>query len=81
MPTTLEQLEARVAVLEARQADYQAVLTVVNALGVQTREQFDRVHARIDKVEQKLEQHTERFDSVDEHLAELKDLIIGLHDR
>jgi uncharacterized coiled-coil protein SlyX len=76
MVTTLEQLEARVAVLEAKQADYQAVLTTVNALGVQAREQFDRVHARIDKVEQKLEQHTERFNL--EHLAEIKDLIIDL---
>jgi hypothetical protein len=39
------------------------------------------VHVRIDKIEQKLEQHTERFNSMmEEHLAEIKDLIINLRD-
>ena len=82
--TSLEQLEARVAALEARQADYPAVLATVNALGVQTREQLDRVHARVDIVGQALDRQrqesTERFNSVEEHLVELKDLIVGLRD-
>jgi uncharacterized coiled-coil protein SlyX len=86
MATTLEELEARVAALEAQQADYRAVLTTVNALAVQTRAQFDRMGTRIDQVEQKLDQKLDRqeamtrFNTVDEHLAELKDLIIGLRD-
>lgn len=76
MPQTLEQLEARIAALEAQQADYRAVLTTINALGTQTRAQFDRVHEQIDSVENTLNEHTARFNSIDEHLAELKDLII-----
>ena len=35
---TLEDLEARVAALEASQADYRAVLAAVNALGANQRE-------------------------------------------
>src|SRR5438309_2093737 len=74
---TLEDLEARVAVLEAQQADYQAVLTTINALAVQTREQFDRVDrrldehtARFDRVDRRLDEHTARFDRVDRRLDE-----------
>ena len=35
---TLEDLEARVAALEASQADYRAVLAAVNALGANQRD-------------------------------------------
>ncbi len=35
---TMEDLEARVAALEASQADYRAVLSAVNALGANQRE-------------------------------------------
>jgi len=61
---TLEDLEARVAALEASQADYRAVLSAVNALGANQRE-----HS--------LGETRAGFRSVDEHIAELKDLIIG----
>jgi uncharacterized coiled-coil protein SlyX len=76
---TLEDLEARVAALEASQADYRAVLAAVNALGANQRE-----HAlRLDRVETQLtdfRQETHgRFRSVDEQLAEIKDLILGRH--
>jgi uncharacterized coiled-coil protein SlyX len=88
---TLEDLEARIAALEASQADYRAVLAAVNALGANQRDHTLRVTAvetrlgtvdtRLATVETELADfHTEtrgRFRSVDEHLAEIKDLIIG----
>jgi len=83
---TLEDLEARVAALEASQADYRAVLAAVNALGANQREEG----LRLTSVERGLatvateltDFRTEtrsRFRTVDEHLAEIKDLIIGRH--
>ena len=81
---TLEDLEARVAALEASQADYRAVLAAVNALGVNQRDHGFRltaVETRLGTVETELADfRTEtrtRFRSVDEQLAEIKDLIIG----
>lgn len=88
---TLEDLEARVAALEASQADYRAVLAAVNALGANQREHGLRlttvetdlveVKTRLGRVETGLadfRQETQgRFRSVDEQLAEIKDLIIG----
>ena len=97
MPT-LDDLEARVAALEASHADYRAVLAAVNALGANQREQSLRltaVDARLDRVETRLagvetrvttletrvddgfQETYARFRSVDEQLAEIKDLIIG----
>jgi transposase len=87
----LEDLEARVAALEASQADYRAVLAAVNALGANQREQALRlgsvetklgtVETRLTRVETGLadfRQETQgRFRSVDEQLAEIKDLILG----
>lgn len=88
---TLEDLEARVAALEASQADYRAVLAAVNALGANQRDQALRltavgtklatVETRLATVETGLadfRQETQgRFRSVDEQLAEIKDLIIN----
>jgi hypothetical protein len=81
---TLEDLEARVAALEASHADYGAVLAAVNALGANQREhalRLDRVETRLSGVETELidfRQETQgRFRSVDEQLAEIKDLILG----
>lgn len=79
-----EDLEVRVAALEASQADYRAVLTAVNALGANQREHSLRitgVETRLTAVETQLtdfrqETHA-RFRSVDEQLADIKDLIIG----
>jgi uncharacterized coiled-coil protein SlyX len=80
----LDDLEARVAALEASQADYRAVLAAVNALGANQRDHVLRltgVETRLATVETELadfraETRT-RFRSVDEQLAEIKDLIVG----
>jgi hypothetical protein len=80
----LEDLEARVAALEASQADYRAVLAAVNALGANQREQALRLTA-IDSelvavksdVADFRQETRGRFRSVDEQLADIKDLIIG----
>jgi hypothetical protein len=81
---TLEDLEARVAALEASQADYRAVLAAVNALGANQREltMTVREHGnRLAAVEAGLADFrlevNGRFRSVDEQLTEIKDLIIG----
>jgi uncharacterized coiled-coil protein SlyX len=88
---TLEDLEARIAALEASQADYRAVLAAVNALGANQRDHALRLRAvetRLATVEtdvstvkvELVDFRTEtrgRFRSVDEQLAEIKDLIIG----
>ncbi|MGV0742091.1 hypothetical protein [Mycolicibacterium sp. XJ870] len=86
----LEDLEARVAALEASQADYGAVLAAVNALGANQREHALRlggvdgrltsVEGRLSSVETELadfrQETRARFSSIDEHLSEIKDLII-----
>jgi hypothetical protein len=91
----LDDLEARVSALEASQADYRAVLAAVNALGANQREHSLRlngidgritsVEATVTKVEIRLTNvETEiraRFRSVDEQLAEIKDLIVGRGER
>ncbi|KUI11934.1 hypothetical protein AU193_02150 [Mycobacterium sp. GA-1285] len=102
---TLDDLEARVAALEASRADYRAVLAAVNALGANQREhslrlvtvetkldtvesglgrvesRLGRVESRLDGVESQLadfrQETNARFRSVDESLAEIKDLIVG----
>ena len=88
---TLEDLEARVAALEAYQADYGAVLAAVNALGANQREhglrltsvdgRLTSVEGRLTSVERELAEFRQetraRLRSVDEHLADIKDLIIG----
>jgi len=87
---TLEDLEARIAALEASQADYRAVLAAVNALGANQRyhglrltaveTRLGTVDTRLATVETELADfRTEtraRFRSVDEQLAEIKDLIV-----
>jgi uncharacterized coiled-coil protein SlyX len=88
---TLEDLEARIAALEASQADYRAVLAAVNALGANQRDHalalaavktgLAAVEARLGVVETGLAgfrtETRAAFRSVDEHLAEIKDLIVG----
>ncbi|QRY49213.1 hypothetical protein [Mycolicibacterium septicum] len=73
----LEDLEARVAALEASQGDYRAVLAAVSALGANQREHG----LRLTSVERELadfrQETRARLVSVDEHLAEIKDLIVG----
>jgi uncharacterized coiled-coil protein SlyX len=88
---TLDDHEARIAALEASQADYRAVLAAANALGANQREHSLRlgtVETRLEGVETRLttletrvddgfQETRARFRSVDEQLAEIKDLIIG----
>jgi hypothetical protein len=81
---TLEDLEARVAALEASQADYRAVLSAVNALGANQRQHslgMTAMETRLGAVESglaDLRQETRAgFRTVEEHIAELKDLIVG----
>ena len=88
---TLEDLEARVAALEASQADYRAVLAAINALAANQREhalglaavKTDLAAVKTDLAAVKTDlddfrQETRAtFRSVDEQLAEIKDLIIG----
>jgi ABC-type transporter Mla subunit MlaD len=88
---TLEDLEARVAALEATQADYRAVLAAVNTLGANQRDhaiglgtlktELATVKTELATVKTGLADfRTETratFRSVDEQLAEIKDLIIG----
>jgi uncharacterized coiled-coil protein SlyX len=87
----LEDLEARVSALEASQADYRAVLAAVNALGANQRDHalglgavrtdLAAVTANLAAVETELADFRQEtratFRSVDEQLAEIKDLIIG----
>ena len=78
---TLEDLEARVAALEATQADYRAVLTAVNALGANQREHSQRLAAvESELAEVKTEMRGFRR-STEENLAEIKDLLIRTLDR
>jgi ABC-type transporter Mla subunit MlaD len=80
---TLEDLEARVAALEASQADYRAVLAAVNALGANQREHALGLGGlKIELATVKTELADFRTEtratlrSVDEQLADIKDLII-----
>jgi glutathione S-transferase len=74
---TLDDHEARIAALEAAQADYRAVLAAVNALGANQREHSLRLAALETRVDEGFRLTDARFRSLDEHLAEIKDLIIG----
>lgn len=96
MSATLAELEARLAALEAERADYQAVLSMVNVLGQQSRERLAALDAKIDGVEQrltarlddveerlagKLGETTARVRSLEENVAEIKDLLLRVLDR
>jgi uncharacterized coiled-coil protein SlyX len=76
---SLEDLEARVTALEASQADYRAVLAAVNALGANQREQGLRLTAVETELADFRTEARSRFRSVDEQLAEIRDLIIDRH--
>lgn len=80
----LEDLEARVAALEAAQGDYRAVLAAVNALGANQREmaltlaEHTRQLAELTNGQAELRAGQR---SLDEHFAEVKDLLIRALDR
>jgi hypothetical protein len=92
MSVTLAELEARIAALEADRADYKEVLTTVNVLGQQTRERDDatavkierseeRLAGRIDRVADRQDEINARVRSIEENVAELKDLLIRALDQ
>jgi len=84
--STLADLEARVAALEASQADYRAVLAAVNALGVNQRDmnetlrdhgrRLETVEVRLTRVESKLDDTNTRVRSLEETTGEIKELLI-----
>ena len=78
--STLEDLEARVAALEASQADYRAVLAAVNALGANQREHALGLAAVETELADFRQETRAKSRSVDEQLAEIKDLIVGRRD-
>lgn len=88
---TLEDLEARVAALEAAHADYRAVLAAVNALGATQRdgnlllrdhgEQLRDQGRRLDALETVSGDTNQRVRSLEEHMAEMKDLLVRAFDQ
>jgi prefoldin subunit 5 len=82
----LEDLEARVAALEASQADYRAVLAAVNALGANQRElalnQRETAATlvdhgkRLNSLETKMDDTNARVRSLEETTSEIKELLI-----
>ena len=87
----MEDLEARVAALEASQADYRAVLTAVNVLGANQREHSQRLAAveakvgdmdgRVADLSVQMADTNARVWSLEEGQAEIKDLLIRALDR
>lgn len=85
MPT-LAELETRVAALEAERGDYRAVLAAVNALGENQHDhnvRMGRIESRLDQVESwlgraesKLDDTNLRLRTIEENLAEVKDLLL-----
>jgi hypothetical protein len=78
---TLEDLEARVAALEASHADYRAVLAAVNALGANQREHSVLLGQLRADVADGVRLTDARFRSIDEQLVEIKDLLVERRDR
>ena len=86
MPSTLADLEARIAALEAERADYRAVLAAINVLGENQRAHSERTEAvetrlgsvenRLGSVESKLDDTGTRVRTIEDNLAEVKDLLI-----
>lgn len=79
MVATLEELEARIAALEAERVDYRAVLAAVNALGANQREQAEQlrnVNTRLTSIEGRTQTIDDRTRSMEENLAEVKDLLV-----
>jgi len=78
---TLEDLEARIAALEAAQADYRAVLTAVSALGANQREHSLHLAAVESEMRTGFADTTARIRSLEDGQAEIKDLLIQALDR
>ncbi|MCZ4549898.1 hypothetical protein [Gordonia rubripertincta] len=88
---TLADLEARIAALEAAQADYRAVLAAINALGENQHEQSQRlgnvetglvaVEQRLGSVSTTVSDTNARVRSLEDGQAEIRDLLIRALDR
>lgn len=77
---TWDDHEARISALEASHADYRAVLAAFNALGANQREHSIRltaVEGGLSDVKAELVTVNAHLRSVDEHLTEIRDLIVG----
>lgn len=89
--TTLKELGARVAALEANQADYRAVLAAVNPPGANQREiattvrehtgRLDRVTTKVGQLAAKSDDTNARVRSLEEGQAEIKDLLLRVLDK
>lgn len=88
---TLEDLEARIAALEAAHADYRAVLAAINALGSNQRElalgqrqlsaDVAEVRRDVASVKNTLSDTNAHVRSLEEGQAEIKDLLVRALDR
>lgn len=87
----LEDLEARVAALEASRADYGAVLSAINAVGANQRDiiarlrghdgRIDSLEAKMDSLSAKADDTNQRVRSLEESSVEIKDLLVRVLDR
>lgn len=80
----MEDLEARIAALEASQADYRAVLAAVNALSANQREMADTLRDHGDRLvsfESKLDDTNSRVRSLEDTTGEIKELLIRALER
>jgi hypothetical protein len=77
--TTLEELAARVAALEATQADYRAVLAAVNALGANQRDLATTVRdlsGTVARLDAQGGDTNARVRSLEDNVADVKDLLV-----
>ena len=84
MTASLAELEARIAALEAERGDYRAVLAAINALGANQRDLTARVgevEGRLGAVEITGQDTNVRVRSLEDGMAEMKDLLVRALDR
>ena len=84
MTASMAELEARIAALEAERGDYRAVLAAINALGANQRDLTTRVgevESRLGTVEATAQDTNIRVRSLEDGMAEMKDLLVRALDR
>ena len=84
MTASMAELEARIAALEAERGDYRAVLAAINALGANQRDLTTRVgevEGRLGTVEATAQDTNIRVRSLEDGMAEMKDLLVRALDR
>ena len=77
-------LAARVSALEADRVDHRAMMGAITAIGETQREHSDKLREhdqRFERIDAKLDEHTARFRSLEEGVAEIKDLIVRAFDK